>query len=82
MAKTSINLSGTAGKTYDLEQLATQNIRLDSSQQLIVENWYWNPEAAIEERRSPNPPNPAVGRIWLSRLVSLEELEAKLGGAR
>ena len=31
MAKKSLNLTGQNGKTYDLEQISTQNTRLDSS---------------------------------------------------
>jgi hypothetical protein len=80
MAKKSLNLSGQNGKTYDLEQISTQNTRLDSGMKLIVEVWYWNPDSDIEERRSPNPPSPEIGRIWLSKLVPLEELNAKVGG--
>jgi hypothetical protein len=77
MAKKSINLTGTSGKTYDLEKIATENTRLDSDSQLLVEIWEWNPEANNEDHRKPNPPSPAVGRIWLSKLVDLSIVNEK-----
>ena len=80
MAKKSLNLTGQNGKTYDLEQISAQNTRLDSSMQLVVEIWPWNPESTNEEHRKPNPPKPEVGRIWLSKLVPLDELNKMIGG--
>ena len=79
MAKKSIDLTGTSGKTYDLEQISSENTRLDSSMQLLVEVWEWNPDAANEDHRKPNPPSPAVGRIWLSKKVDLETVNSKYG---
>ena len=79
MAKKSINLTGTSGITYDLDKIATDKTRVDSSNQLLVEIWEWNPDAANEDHRKPNPPSPAVGRIWLSKKVDLETVNSKYG---
>jgi hypothetical protein len=66
-----INLEGTAGATYDLDALSTTATRTDSSQALIVEIWYWNPDLdSTNPHSKPNPNNPEIGRIWLSKLVT------------
>ena len=73
-----INLKGTAGETYNLEELKTSNTRTDSSKDLIVQIWYWNPNGILsykddltkyEEHKLPNPPRPKLGQIWISRWV-------------
>lgn len=63
-----INLKGTNGKTYNLDEISTENTRTDSSKELVVEVWYWNPNLK-NSHKSPNPPNPEIGRIWLSQLI-------------
>lgn len=74
----SINLSGTPGRNYDLEQISTTNTREDASQALLVQIWYWNPNGIesykddkekFEAHKKPNPPMPQLGQIWLSKLV-------------
>lgn len=80
----SINLSGTPGKNYDLEQISTKNTRQDSSEELLVQIWYWNPNGIESYRmdpekynnhKKPNPPSPSIGQIWLSRLVNEDFIE-------
>ena len=74
----SINLSGTPGKKYDLDVLTSQDTRTSNKEELVVQVWYWNPkgidayksdEIKFAEHRNPNPPNPELGQIWLSKLV-------------
>ena len=79
----SINISGTPGKQYDLEQISTKQTRTDSSEALLVQIWYWNPNGIksfedrndYEDHKKPNPPSPALGQIWLSKLVSEDFIE-------
>lgn len=77
----SINLTGTPGKEYNLETLANSNTRGDSSKELLVQIWYWNPDGItfysnnpelFEQHKSPNPPNVKLGQMWLSKLVSAD----------
>lgn len=74
----SINITGSAGKSYDLEQISTTNTRTDSSEELVVQIWYWNPNGIdsykedtdkYESHKKPNPPEPVIGQIWLSKHV-------------
>lgn len=74
----SINITGNAGKKYDLEKISTENTRGASSEELLVQIWYWNPDGVemykentdeFENHKSPNPPSPAIGQIWLSKWV-------------
>lgn len=74
----SINITGSAGKSYDLEQISTTNTRTDSSEELVVQIWYWNPNGIdsykedtdkYEAHKKPNPPTPVIGQIWLSKHV-------------
>lgn len=80
----SINITGSSGKQYDLEELSTKNTRTDSSEELVVHIWYWNPdgiesykedETKYSEHTKPNPPNPQLGQIWLSKLVPTDFVE-------
>lgn len=73
----SINLSGTSGKKYDLDELQ-KNTRVDSDSKLLVQIWYWNPDGIesykndnvkYNEHKQPNPPKPVIGQIWLSKRV-------------
>lgn len=63
----SINLTGTAGKSYNLDDLQ-KNTRTDSSEDLVVQIWEWNPNLPGDHGK-PNPPSPELGQIWLSKLV-------------
>lgn len=67
----SINLTGTAGKTYNLEEIASQNTRNDSSQELILQIWYWCPDLPESNPHSkPNPPDLEIGQIWMSKKIT------------
>ncbi len=69
----SINLTGTAGKTYDLDEVVNGGKRTDESA-LVVQIWKWNPNLPKENvHKNPNPPKPEVGQIWLSQLTPLED---------
>lgn len=74
----SINITGTQGTTYDLDKISTENTRVDSTSELIVQIWYWNPngidsykddQEKYEQHKKPNPPNVQLGQIWLSKHV-------------
>lgn len=69
-----INLTGTAGKSYNLDDLQNSGGRSSSSEELVVQVWNWNPNLP-EPYNSPNPPNPVIGQIWLSKLVKVNSDE-------
>lgn len=65
-----INLKGTAGATYDLDELAVKGTRTSTDDELIVQIWYWNPNLPAENPHSkPNPSDLRVGQMWLSKRV-------------
>lgn len=69
-----INITGTAGKTYDLSDLADKNTRGASEEELFVQIWYWSPLFDKSNPHSkPNPPQPKLGQIWLSQLVDAKK---------
>lgn len=77
MART-INLTGTSGKKYDLDQLQKSGTRTSSTDELIVQIWNWNPNLDESNPHSkPNPPAPVIGQIWLSKLVKPGSIEYK-----
>lgn len=70
MARRILNLTGTSGKEYDLDKIESQS-RINSDEELVVQVWKWNPnEEKYKDkgRNQPNPPNPKVGQLWLSKL--------------
>lgn len=76
-----INLKGTAGNTYNLDELVISNTRLDSNLELLVQIWEWNPDLAeTNEHHFPNPKNPKVGQIWLSKRIDYTSAIEKYGG--
>lgn len=71
MAK-SINLTGTAGKTYNLDDISNKQTR-QSTDELLVQVWKWNPNLPAENPHSkPNPPSLVVGQMWLTKLVAVD----------
>lgn len=69
----SINLTGTASKTYNLDKIAEKDTRKSSDEALVVQIWYWNPNLDEENPHSqPNPANPVIGQIWMSKLITPE----------
>lgn len=78
MAK-SINLTGTTGKNYNLDELVNTNTRTNVDSELKVQIWLWSPYLPASNPHSkPNPPKPALGQIWLSKLVTDKEEVEKL----
>ena len=76
-----INLTGTAGKDYNLDELKNTNTRGSSSEALTVQVWEWNPALPENNPHSkPNPENLVVGQIWLSKLISEKDALKKFGG--
>jgi hypothetical protein len=65
MAKKTLNLTGTTGTNYDLDQIQAEN-RMDSSKSLLVQIHEYDPTLG----QSPNPSNPKLGQIWLSKKVN------------
>ena len=66
----SINLTGTASKTYNLDKISEKDTRKSSDEALVVQIWYWNPNLPEENPHSkPNPSNPVIGQIWMSKLI-------------
>lgn len=79
-----INITGTTGKTYDLDKLQSNNGRASSEEELLVQIWNWNPNLK-EPYNSPNPPDLKIGQIWMSKLVKegsaeYAALKKKVGG--
>jgi hypothetical protein len=75
MAK-SINLTGTAGKTYNLDDLQKDTRKGEG--ELLVQIWKWNPNLPKENPHSqPNPPDLKLGQIWLSKLVDVSSDDFK-----
>jgi len=59
--KKSLNLTGTKGKTYDLDEIENEN-RTNSSLELTVQVHEYDPQ---DPNSKPNPSNLQVGQIWL-----------------
>jgi hypothetical protein len=59
MPKKTIDLTGTSGKTYDLDRIEAEK-RTNSSKELVIQ------VVEYGDGESPNPANPAIGQIWLS----------------
>jgi hypothetical protein len=67
MAKKSLNLTGTAGQTYDLDQIE-QETRLNAERPLVIQVHKYNPASQLsEENKKPNPSNLKLGQMWLSK---------------
>lgn len=58
-----IIITGKAETTYDLEELATKNTRMSSNETLLIHVHEYS------EGEDPNPENPTIGQIWLSKKV-------------
>lgn len=70
MAK-SINLTGTAGEKYNLDDMRKDTRKADG--ELLVQVWKWNPNLPAENPHSkPNPPSLVVGQMWLTKLVAVD----------
>ena len=66
MAKKTIGITGTPGRSYDLDKIEQDN-RLNSNQQLIVQVHKY------KAGENPNPPDLKIGQIWISQLVTEDE---------
>jgi hypothetical protein len=64
MAKKSLNLKGTTGVNYDLDQIESEK-RSNPNKALVVQVHRYNPSHPVLNK--PNPTNPVVGQIWLSK---------------
>ena len=82
MAAKKINLKGTPGQEYNLDELRTTDSRI-SGTALVVQIWHWCPDLPSSNPHSkPNPDQLVLGQMWLSKLVSLAEAtEMGLGAA-
>lgn len=67
--KKNLQITGTQNRTYDLDEIEKQN-RTNSDLELRVQVYeYHNGE-------NPNPANPAVGQIWISKYVIADKTES------
>jgi hypothetical protein len=67
MAKKSLNLTGTAGQTYDLDQIE-QETRLNAERPLVIQVHKYNPASQLSElNKNPNPSSLKLGQMWLSK---------------
>lgn len=69
-----INITGTAGKNYNLDDIQNIGNRSNSSEGLVVQVWNWNPNLP-EPHNQPNPNDLVIGQIWLSKLVKANSAE-------
>lgn len=60
--KTTLNITGTSGRTYSLDEIEADN-RANSAKPLLVQVYKY------AKGQDPNPSNLAVGQIWLSKQV-------------
>ena len=72
----SINLKGTSGKSYNLDELQTQNTRNNPEEALTVQIWNWHPDLKGDHSK-PNPPNPKIGQMWMSHLLMMTSMKDK-----
>ena len=63
MAKKTINLKGTSGTNYNLDEIASDS-RTNDAKTLVVQVYKYT------KGQSPNPKNPKIGQIWLSKVVT------------
>lgn len=69
----SINITGSNGKNYNLDTISTKDTRQNSDEALLVQIWYWNPNLPEgNPHKYPNPEKPAIGQMWLSKLITEE----------
>jgi hypothetical protein len=59
----SIDIIGTNGRKYDLDQIASER-RDNAAKPLIVQVFTYTAGS------DPNPKNPQVGQIWLSKMIT------------
>jgi hypothetical protein len=64
MAKKSLNLKGTSGTNYDLDQIKSET-RDNGAKALVVQINRYHPNHPTLNQ--PNPTNPVLGQIWLSK---------------
>jgi hypothetical protein len=62
MAKRTIGIKGTPGTTYNLDQIKAGS-RLNSTAPLVAQVHEYS------DGENPNPDNPAIGQIWLSKKI-------------
>lgn len=60
--KNNLVISGTNGKTYNLDEITAEN-RYNSSKPLIVQVYEY------KTGESPNPKDVSIGQIWLSKKI-------------
>lgn len=65
MAKKTIGITGTPGRSYDLDKIEQDN-RLNGEQQLVVQVYKY------KAGESPNPSDLKIGQIWISQLVATD----------
>lgn len=70
-----LNITGTSGRTYNLDDLKRET-RDDPTSSLVVQIWKWNPNLPEgNKHKKPNPPNPVLGQIWLSKLIETDSAD-------
>lgn len=77
-----IKITATPGQTYNLDEIL-RYASDDPNKPIVLQKWYWCPEAADEYEiySQPNPPDLSVGQIWISiKCKDMEELKSKIGG--
>jgi len=66
MAKKSLNLTGTSGVNYDLDQISSET-RDNKAKPLVVHVHKYNPNSLDASKRNANPASLMIGQIWLSK---------------
>ena len=63
MAKEKLQITGTQNKTYDIDELQQEN-RTNAEKPLVVQVYKY------KKGENPNPTNPQIGQIWLSKMIT------------
>ena len=70
--KTTLNITGTSGRTYSLDEIEADN-RTNSAKPLVVQVYKY------AKGQDPNPSSLQVGQIWLSKQVVVASSSASSG---
>jgi hypothetical protein len=72
--KTTLNITGTSGRTYNLDEIEADN-RTNAAKPLVVQVYKY------VKGQDPNPSDLTVGQIWLSKQVVVASTTSATSGS-
>lgn len=63
----SINITGTEGKSYNLDEIINSNNRNDSSKPFVLHIKQYNPLSKDKDIKSVIPKDVKIGSMWIAR---------------